>query len=154
MIEVFGDLWAYHSDALVITTNGTVKVNGECVMGRGCAAEAKAIWPKLPAMLGQHISEAGNVPKVFHLPALSNLDCEHLVVSFPVKHHWMEKADPVLIKESAIALKRIADEASWKVCVMPRPGCGNGGLKWEQVKPILAPILDDRFHVIDFLVKP
>ncbi len=30
-----------------------------------------------------------------------------------------------------------------------RPGCGNGQLKWEDVKPLIAPILDDRFIVVE-----
>ena len=32
---------------------------------------------------------------------------------------------------------------------MARPGCGNGQLKWEDVKPLIAPILDDRFIVVE-----
>ena len=41
MREVVGNLWTYPADIRVITTNGTVKNDGTCVMGRGCAAEAK-----------------------------------------------------------------------------------------------------------------
>lgn len=32
--------------------------------------------------------------------------------------------------------------------ILPRPGCGNGRLRWEDVRKILEPILDDRFTVV------
>ena len=138
MIEVTGNLWEYPADIRVITTNGTVKKNGECVMGRGCAAEAKQRWPDLPLMLGQAIRGLGN--EAFFLPFDTGL------VTFPVKHSWYQKADITLIEQSArkIASMRALED---KRVVLPRPGCGNGHLDWNDVKLILAPILDDRFHV-------
>ncbi len=50
MIEQQINLWDADADnvLLCITTNGYVKNNGECVMGRGCALEAKTRWPDLP----------------------------------------------------------------------------------------------------------
>jgi hypothetical protein len=34
---------------------------------------------------------------------------------------------------------------------LPRPGCGNGRLNWEDVKKILSPILkSDRFHIVTY----
>lgn len=141
MFEVRGNLWTYPADVRVITTNGTVKKNGECVMGRGCAAEAKNKWPELPKELGDHISRRGNIP--YYFP-------RYVLYSFPVKHQWMQQADPELIKTSAKILSSYVDQDEFKVVLLPRPGCGNGGLKWEDVKPVLEPILDDRFYVITF----
>lgn len=147
MIEVTGNLWMYPADVRVITTNGTIKKNGECVMGRGCAAEAKQMFPWLPKMLGDDIKARGNRPHHFK-PS----DYREDIWTFPVKHNWMEKADLELIRASAQYLANIFShpEESETIVVLPRPGCGNGQLKWEDVKPILAPILDDRFHVITF----
>ena len=144
MIEVRGNLWTYpNADVRVITTNGTVKKDGTCVMGRGCALEAKQRYPEMPLKLGRKIREQGN--RVFLL-----LD-DPVILSFPVKHHWFERADINLIHDSANMLRLGVDyHPGVRVVVMPRPGCGNGGLRWEDVKPILAPILDDRFHVITF----
>ena len=150
MIEVVGNLWDFPADVRVITTNGTVKKNGECVMGRGCALEAKRFQPEIPKLLGHHIQETkSNTPFLF--PAILK---GARLVSFPVKHNWYEKADIDLIEVSARILTAWANMPDkvgvWNTVVLPRPGCGNGGLRWEDVKPVLEPILDDRFHVITF----
>jgi hypothetical protein len=151
MIEVKGNLWTYPADVRVITTNGFIKKNGECVMGRGCALEAAKKWPELPQILGSKITDHGNRVHVL----LGRAGPDNALLSFPVKHRWMEKADLELIRASAYQLEHIITEIEWGapdqlVVVLPRPGCGNGGLKWEDVKPVLEPILDDRFHVITF----
>lgn len=139
MIEVVGDLWTYPADVRVVTTNGTIKTNGECVMGRGCAKEAKNRWPDIAKVLGEEVRARGN--------HVNLLRADPIIFSFPVKHEWYEQADPDLITKSAMELS-LAIGLQQKVVVMPRPGCGNGRLRWEDVKPILEPILDNRFHVI------
>lgn len=143
MLEATGNLWTYPADIRVITTNGTVKKNGECVMGRGCAAEAKTKYSTLAYELGCLIKAHGN-----HVHQLSN----EMLFSFPVKHNWYEKADLALIERSMWELVEVLNNRGMDQLnvVMPRPGCGNGGLKWSDVKPILESALDDRFTVITF----
>ncbi len=156
MIEVRGNLWDYECDAIVITTNGFVKNNGEAVMGRGCALEAANRIDNLPARLGQHIKNHGNTLTVFWegYQGYNGEDGDIWsidLITFPVKHNWWEKADLELIEQSCIDLKSWANETSyWKKILIPRPGCGNGGLDWEDVKPILEKYFDDRFYVITF----
>ena len=146
MREVTGNLWTFPADVRVITTNGAVKKDGGCVMGRGCALEAKTRYPGIDKVLGQHIRLKGNIVSI-----LREDDADgDTIVSFPVKHHWREEADPKLIEVSARTLSGYADLHGWRVIVMPRPGCGNGRLRWDDVRALLAPILDDRFHIIDF----
>lgn len=150
MIEVKGNLWTYPADVRVITTNGTVKKDGTCVMGRGCALEAKKMLPWLPQFLGSVISKNGNSPYLLDRSEDGQL------YSFPVKHNWYGKADIRLIEESAKAIIPLINSQAYllpygaRTIVIPRPGCGNGGLNWADVKPVLEPILDDRFHVITF----
>jgi len=55
-----------------------------------------------------------------------------------------------LIRQSARQLVEMADKFGWGSVVLPRPGCGNGGLDWDDVRPILEAILDDRFTVVTF----
>ena len=145
MREAIGDLWDLARDnggVILITTNGTIKKNGLGVMGRGVAWQAKTRYPNsdLERRLGDLLRSVGNVPGIltYQIPPL---------ISFPVKHNWWERADLELIARSARLVAEIAeyiDEPFW----LPRPGCGNGGLRWEQVKPVIEPILDDRFIVV------
>ena len=132
-----------HADAICITTNGFVKNNGECVMGRGCALQAKKLYPDIALRLGRLIKLNGNIPcKLLEDKGTS-------IYSFPVKHNWWENASLELIKQSAYLMQQIADNhPEWKVVLIPRPGCGNGKLKYSDVEPILTEILDDRFFIV------
>jgi len=144
MIEVYGNFWDIEADAKCITTNGFVKKNGEGVMGRGIAKQAANRFPNLPAAVGWQLQMKGN-----HVAnVLGILDVDY--ITFPVKHNWWEKADFALIKRSAEELVVMADSyrGVWNRILLPRPGCGNGGLRWDDVQPILEPILDDRFMIV------
>jgi len=149
MKEIHGDMWKYFSDdekyeryVLCITTNGFVKNNGDCVMGKGNAFEAKKRMPDLPRRLGKLIQEKGN--RVFLQP----LGCDDAfpecrILTFPVKHNWWEKADPKLIRESAKQLRKIAKASKGFTFILPRPGCNNGKLDWKDVKPLLKDLPDN-----------
>lgn len=157
MKEATGNLWDQRADAICITTNGYVTVKGMAVMGAGCALEAVArLGSGIARELGDLISSRGNHAFVLLTPRHGWYDDDFAIeerieiISFPVKTHWREKADLGLIRQSATEVVEIADLYGFKSVVVPRPGCGNGGLKWENVKPVLEPILDDRFTIITF----
>ena len=143
MKEVKGDIWDFHKQGywIVITTNGTVKSNGEAVMGRGVALQAKQRFSDLPIILGNNIKTFGN--KAFILGKG--------VTTLPVKHNWWEKADLTLIEESTKELRNLFVTVITEYPIpiyLVRPGCGNGGLDWGDVRPILEKYLDDRFVVV------
>lgn len=151
MKEVKGDAfktWEWYGSndewLLCITTNGTVKKDGDAVMGAGIAKQAKEIFPWIPAQLGQFLSKYGN--------RMCYLGCN--LITFPVKHNWYEKADIQLIKASCKELMDSLDDLKEdRGCevkaLLVRPGCGNGKLNWEtEVKPVISKLLDDRVVVI------
>lgn len=143
MIEVYGNLWDFPG-IKCITTNGTINRFGEAVMGRGCALEAKKKYPLLAKELAESIRQDGNNVHVFS---------KYPLITFPVKHHWSDKADIELIKRSAIQLLgfSIMSDNPNEDIYLPRPGCGNGHLQWEDVKLVIKPILiSDQFKIVTF----
>lgn len=144
MKYINANLWDVEADLKLITTNGAVRRDGACVMGRGCALEAKIRYPGLEYKLGDLIGRHGN--RVMRLGRYNGV----VLASFPVKHHWREEADPELIARSARQLVALADKFGCERIALPRPGCGNGRLRWARVRTILKDILDDRFTIVDF----
>lgn len=153
MKELRGNIWSLINEefnTICITTNGTIKRNGEAVMGAGIAKEAKERYPDLPARLAISIKTDGNKPR------LLKRDNGLYLFSFPVKHNWWENADITLIERSAKLLPTYIDSLNQrfktdiKKVLIPRPGCGNGKLNWSDVKPVIEPHLDDRFYIVTF----
>ncbi len=139
MRETTGNIWDYVGCAvIVVTTNGMVAGSGAAVLGRGCARQAAARYPDLALRLGELLRERGN-----HVHDLGDG-----IVSFPVEETPWENPDPRLIARSAAELRDLADLRGWRTVVVPRPGCGGGGLDWRDVRPLLASRFDDRFIVI------
>lgn len=147
MLEEFGDFWAIQGDARCITTNGTLRTNGDAIMGKGIALQAKQRYHRVETTLGRLIQKYGN--HVFFIG--------HGLISFPTKHDWRDyKSDIGLIKRSAIELVSlfkgdipIKNKANRRI-LLTRPGCGSGNLDWKEVKPVLQAILSsDEFIVIN-----
>ena len=139
--ELIGDIWtlANRDHAwVVITTNGDVRHDYLAVMGRGIAREAAIRFPRLLAELGERIALTGN--------HLHHFDAYELI-TFPVKHHWRELAALRLIERSARELAVYASEINRPVYLV-RPGCGNGGLHWDAVRPRLEPYLSGEKYAI------
>lgn len=160
MLEERGDLFKQACDAICLTTNGDVNRAGEAVMGRGIAAAAKRTWPGIEHWLGTRIAQEGNHvtlltwgppgKRLLFLPHLNkSLTVPFHIFSFPVKHRWNQFADRDLIVRSAKELVTQVDSMKLMHVCLVRPGCGNGGLAWASVKPLIAPLLDDRFVVVE-----
>ena len=144
MLEKKVDLWQFTDGIPAITTNGYIKRNGQAVMGRGCAKEAADRFSGLAQILGFNLVLYAN--HVLYLHQFGDKG----IITFPVKDTWSEKAKIELIKRSADDLIRMTIpyfEITENI-YLPRPGCGNGGLEWKDVKPEIEKILTDQIVVI------
>jgi len=174
MREMIGDIFKQHkwADACCITTNGYVNKKGLAVLGRGVAYQAASRVKELPELLAEQLKRHGNVVNV-----LMEHPAQHLI-SFPVKpvnviltpsrpemliksmRGKFKNGDIVpgcfamarlsLVERSARQLAELADKQGYNNIVLPRPGCGNGELAWEDVKPLLQSYLDDRFYICTY----
>jgi hypothetical protein len=140
MLETIGDIWTYadQGDVIVITTNGSLTRDGRAIFGRGVARQAALRFLGLADKLGRLLAEQGS-----HVFDLGNG-----VVTFPVEESPWSLPELRIIARSAQELRALVDRSGWRRIVVPRPGCGGGGLAWKDVQPVLAPWLDDRFIVI------
>ena len=139
MLETVGNIWDYAASGVIaITTNGSLTRDRRAIFGRGVAKQAALRYPGLAERLGLLLAEQGN--HVF------DLGCG--IVTFPVEETPWSLPDLRIIARSAGELRLLADRAGWQRVVVPRPGCGGGGLAWSEVRPILATAFDERFLVI------
>lgn len=130
-------------DVICITTNGSLKKDGACVMGRGIAKQIRDMFPGIDARLGEYIRKYGN--RCFNLADAVINNKKVRLISFPVKYNWNEMADITLICKSCEQLMEMADKYAYKRIYLPAPGCGNGCLNYENdVKPWIELILDNR----------
>ena len=140
MNEIVGDLWAEHVTGafVVVTTNGLLTKSGKSIMPRGCARQAADRYPEIRQTLGRLLLNHGN--HVF--------DLGRRIVSFPVEEDPYQNPDIRLIEQSCKELVDLVNDKDWQKIVVPRPGCGGGGLSWADVEPVLEKYFDDRFYVI------
>jgi hypothetical protein len=112
---------------------------------------------------GSNIKKYGNVPRPigiinkdnkYGLPFVNNLlkkkDHKCLILSFPTKEHFKDRAIPELIRNSAKELVKLADGLELYRIVVPAPGIGGhtGRLDHDKdVAPMIEDILDDRFWI-------
>ena len=137
---ITGDLWNYHQQGYVvaITTGGMVQKDGTCAMPRGCARQAADKFDMLAYTLGEQIK--------FH--GMHVFDLGNKIVSFPVETSPFERPELNIIEQSCIELVELCNYKQWNKVVVPRPGCGFGGLSWPDVRPILEIHFDERFMII------
>jgi|APGre2960657404_1045060.scaffolds.fasta_scaffold64709_2 hypothetical protein len=138
MIEKRGDFWKCDGWK-VIPTNGVVRSCRDgfrLVMGAGVAAQALEIFPRLDKTWGDWVRRNGNIPCA--IPQI-------YLVSFPIQHYLADPIDLALIRASALHLAEWACREDPEEIVLPRVSAGK---QWQQIRPLLESLLDDRFIVL------
>jgi len=118
-------------------------------MGAGIAGEAAARYPDLPLLYGSYLEKAHYSTDVILIPGSR-------LILFPTKVNWKDSSILELIEKNAQQLVNRVQEflifnQNWPSIphiYLPPPGCGLGRLKWEDVEPVISPILDDNFTVV------
>lgn len=127
---VHGDILAAPLDFAIV-----VPVNVMGVAGAGLAkqvSEKYPLWESDYKMMcrNKHLVGAGDVV-VTNTP-----QCERqLWINFATKNHWKDASDLSAVEKGLKAMAGL--ENLPQKFVIPALGCGLGGLRWDQVKPLI-----------------
>ncbi|MGW0212800.1 type II toxin-antitoxin system antitoxin DNA ADP-ribosyl glycohydrolase DarG [Micromonospora chokoriensis] len=126
-----GNLLTAEADALVNT------VNTVGVMGKGIALQFKRAYPANYAAYRSACSENQvSLGRVFVFDS-ARLGPRRYVINFPTKGHWRANSKLSDIEAGLIDLVRVIRERKITSVAMPALGCGNGGLSWDDVRPLI-----------------
>ncbi|WP_250001596.1 macro domain-containing protein [Actinoplanes sp. M2I2] len=126
-----GNLLTSDVEALVNT------VNTVGVMGKGIALQFKRAFPA-NFRAYQAACKRGDV-RLGHVWAFDTgvLGPRRFVLNFPTKQHWRSPSRLEDVSAGLESLVRTVDEFGIKSIAIPALGCGNGGLSWDQVRPLI-----------------
>jgi len=129
--EGHGNLLTADVDALVNT------VNTVGIMGKGIALQFKRAFPanyrayrsactRGEVQLGRMLvfDNGGSGPRRF-------------IINFPTKEHWRSRSRLEDIRSGLGALVSTVAEHGITSLAIPALGCGNGGLDWREVRPLI-----------------
>lgn len=131
-----GDLLADEASALV----NTVNMGG--VMGKGIALLFKKEFP-LNYRCYADACQGGlvNIGSMFCMDDTSLLYGEKLIINFPTKIRWWLPSEYHYIEAGLTALVKCIADYQIESIAIPALGCGNGGLDWQLVKPMIEKYL-------------
>jgi O-acetyl-ADP-ribose deacetylase (regulator of RNase III)/uncharacterized protein YwgA len=136
---LIGDLFSSQAQTLVNT------VNCVGVMGKGVALEFKKRWP---AMFEDYQRRCAQKRVRLGEPYLYRDLSGTTIVNFPTKDHWRSPSRIADIERGLDYLVAHAEAWGIRSLALPPLGCGNGGLEWSEVGPLIFRKLHDaRFDV-------
>jgi O-acetyl-ADP-ribose deacetylase (regulator of RNase III) len=127
---VQGNLLDSDAEALVNT------VNTQGVMGKGIALEFKRRFAENYDFYREKCKQGQvQIGKMLVFPT-GSLQPQY-IINFPTKQHWRGKSKIEYIQRGLEDLVRVVQEYGIRSIALPPLGCGHGGLRWEQVKPLI-----------------
>ena len=118
-------------DAIVNT------VNCVGVMGKGIALQFKNKWPA-NFIAYAAACKAGQVrPGRMFVFDSGGLVKPNFIINFPTKDHWRGSSKIEFIRDGLVDLVAQVKRLGIRSIAVPPLGCGNGGLDWADVRPLI-----------------
>ncbi len=146
--ETHGNLLKANTEAIINT------VNCVGVMGKGIALQFKQAFPANYEAY-RVACEHGEVRlgRMFVFDTGSMIH-PRWIINFPTKDHWKAKSKLQDIEQGLRDLVRVIRDHKIKSIAVPPLGCGNGGLDWLDVKPLIERAFADLPNVDVHLYPP
>ncbi|MFG1882779.1 macro domain-containing protein [Micromonospora sp. NPDC049102] len=148
IIVSHGDLLTAEADALVNA------VNTVGVMGKGIALQFKRAYPANYAAYRTACRENHVALGRMFVFESTRLGPRRYVINFPTKGHWRANSKLDDIRAGLSDLVRVVRERKITSVAMPALGCGNGGLNWEDVRPLIEGAFAETPDVRVLLFRP
>jgi len=143
-----GNLIKAEAEALVNT------VNCVGIMGKGIALQFRQAFPEnFKAYQRACKAEEVQLGKMFVVPTRT-LTNPLYIINFPTKQHWRGKSRLEDIKSGLVALIEEVKQREIHSIALPPLGCGNGGLDWAEVKPLIEKAFEAVPEVAVLLFAP
>jgi hypothetical protein len=179
--EIKGNIWDFIgiADGLVIPINLCMR-NEKNVMGAGLAKELLERFPDIDHSIYWVYDNFGTYVHIMcSFPDAYSFNWTR-VLTFPTKPAWirvknsklnvlpkyrnkvkpgtdipgwMGYSDLGLIKKSSQQLRNFISTVNWQRVIMPKVGCGYGGLSWKDVKEILIEVGLYQMDAVTFVEK-
>ncbi|MYW29722.1 type II toxin-antitoxin system antitoxin DNA ADP-ribosyl glycohydrolase DarG [Streptomyces sp. SID2119] len=130
-----GNLLLADVDALVNT------VNTVGVMGKGIALQFKRAFPDNFSDYKASCERGEVTVGRMHVHDLHQVSNPRFIVNFPTKRHWRSSSRLEDIASGLVALRDEIVKRGIESIAVPPLGCGNGGLSWSDVEPMIRQTL-------------
>jgi O-acetyl-ADP-ribose deacetylase (regulator of RNase III) len=144
-----GNLLDAEVEALVNT------VNTVGIMGKGIALMFKEAFPEnfrlYAAACKRGEVQIGRMFVTERPPLAGSSLGPRWIINFPTKRHWRDRTRPEWVQAGLADLTRLLQEKAIRSVALPPLGCGNGGLEWSAVRPLIEQALAD-FPSVEVLV--
>ncbi len=118
-------------------------VNTVGVMGKGIALQFKQAFPDVFKQYAKDC-KSGNVQVgKMHVVPVESLTNPLFIIHFPTKKHWRNPSKLTYIQDGLRDLVKVVQELDVKSIALPPLGCGNGGLEWSVVRPLIIDAFED-----------
>lgn len=116
-------------------------VNTIGVMGKGLALAFKRRHPQVFTDYRAACASGTVQPGRMHVVDLGTLAPNRYVINFPTKRHWRDPSRLRDIRSGIYHLVATIDALGITSIAIPPLGCGNGGLDWAVVEPMITSAL-------------
>jgi O-acetyl-ADP-ribose deacetylase (regulator of RNase III) len=144
---VSGNLLDAKLDALVNP------VNCVGIMGAGLALQFKWRFPEnfneYKRLCSEHKMQPGRVTAF-----RTSFDCPRFIINFPTKLHYKNPSKLKYIKSGLADLAICISKIGVQSIAVPPLGCGLGGLRWFDVRPIIVDSLGSIPGLACFVYEP
>lgn len=126
-----GNLLEADTEALVNT------VNCVGVMGKGIALQFKQAFPKNFEEYRKACKAEQLKPGKMFVHRTGLFGNPRFIINFPTKRHWRGKSRMEDVRSGLDALIDTVQRLEIRSIAVPPLGCGYGGLKWTEVRPLI-----------------